>query len=530
MSFQSQLSNSRFFSSRFSRPVVLLLLSLLMIAVQGYHFGVDDAAIYLPAVERIVTPGLFPYGADFFLCHSRVSFFSNAVGGMVRWLHVPLPWAVLIFHVLGIYLLLLAGDWLARLCFTRSRAQWSAILTLASVLTIPVAGTALPIMDPYLTARSLSTPLTLLALTAILASRPVPAAVLLGITALLHPQMAIYGVALVVLLSLPRLAPRQLRAEEALASSVGLFQRLPDGFHLGAAQEPYRETLYSRTFFFAWAWTWYEWLGALLPLVILFAISRIRFAALTPVAARLCRALLVLGAVSIAAFLLFSSSPYFDDFVRLQPMRSFQLIYIVMFVLLGGLVGEYLLQDKTWRWLALFIPICAAMYAVDRSLYPTSQHLELPGRAVTNPWLQAFDWARDNTPQDAVFALPPRYLQIPGEDLHGFRAVAERSMIADWVKDSGVASIFPQMAPEWKREQELTRGWNHYTAADFLALSTRSPVSWVMVEPRQSDGLECPFQNAAVSVCKLEPQAYTQANTQTNAQSKTPADMPTNIW
>jgi hypothetical protein len=59
------------------------------------------------------------------------------------------------------------------------------------------------------------------------------------------------------------------------------------------------------------------------------------------------------------------------------------------------------------------------------------------------------------------------------------------------------------MAPEWKREQDLTSGWNHYTAADFLALPARSPVSWVMVEPRQSDGLDCPFHNSAVSVCRL---------------------------
>ena len=90
------------FRPRLSRAVVLFLLTLLTIAVQGYHYGVDDAAIYLPAVERFVTPGLFPYGADFFLFHSRVSFFSDAVGSMVRWLHVPLPWAVLVFHVLGI--------------------------------------------------------------------------------------------------------------------------------------------------------------------------------------------------------------------------------------------------------------------------------------------------------------------------------------------------------------------------------------------------------------------------------------------
>jgi hypothetical protein len=497
----------------FQRPlprtaILIFLLSLTMIAVQGYHFGVDDAAIYIPAVERIANPGLFPYGADFFLSHSRVSFFSNIVGALVRWLHVPLPWAVLGFHLLGIYLLLLAGHWLASLCFTRTRAQWAATLALASVLTVPVAGSALPIMDPYLTARSLSTPLTLFALAAILASRPAAAAIFLAVTALLHPQMAAYGVALAVLFSLLRPVPRRVPAEEeALASSVGsfgLFQRLPDGFHLGAAQEPYRQTLYSRTFFFAWTWTWFEWAGIVLPLAILFVIARMRFSAVTPAAVRLCRALLALGLISTAAFLLFSSSPNFDEFVRLQPMRSFQLIYIVMFLLLGGLIGEYLLQEKLWRWLLLFVPISIGMYCVDRSLYPASPHLEIPGRPVTNPWLQAFQWVRDNTPQNAVFALPPRYLLMPGEDLHGFRAIAQRSMLADEVKDSGVASVFPQMAPEWEREQQLTQGWEHYTAPDFHALATRSPVSWVVVQPQQANGLDCPFHDAAVSVCRLK--------------------------
>jgi hypothetical protein len=297
-------------------------------------------------------------------------------------------------------------------------------------------------------------------------------------------------------------------AEEALAGSIGffgLFQRLPDGFHLGPAQEPYRQALYSRTFFFAWAWTWFEWAGVVLPLAILLLIARVSLSAVTPAAVRLCRALLALGLLSTAAFLLFSSSPYFDEFVRLQPMRSFQLIYIVMFLLLGGVAGEYLLRERLWRWLLLFIPISVGMYCVDRSLYPASQHLELPGRTVTNPWLQAFRWARNNTPQDAVFALPPRYLLASGEDMHGFRAIAERSVIADQVKDSGVASIFPQMAPEWTREQQLTHGWEHYTAPDFLALATRSPVTWVMVQPRQAGGLDCPFQNAAVSVCRLRP-------------------------
>jgi uncharacterized protein DUF6798 len=504
MSVQRQRRMRTRLREPFRSLLLLALLSVVMIAVQGYHYGVDDAAIYLPAVQRFVTPGLFPYGADFFLLHSHMSIFAKVVGSAVRWLHVPLPWAVLGFHVLGIYLLLLAGYWLATVCFRRAGAQWAAVVTLASVMTIPVTGTAVPIMDPYLTARSLSTPLTLFALTAILAGRPAAAALLLGLTALVHPQMAAYTVVLVVLLSLPRFTTERMPAEEAVAGSLGVFQHLPLGLHLGPAQEPYRQTLYSRSFFFAWAWTWFEWAGVVLPFAILFVIARIRVSAVTPAAARLCRALLALGLISTAAFLLFSSSAYFDDFVRLQPMRSLQLVYIVMFLLLGGLAGEYLLREKIWRWLLLFIPISIGMYCVDRSLYPTSHHLELPGRAAGNAWVQAFQWARDNTPQDAVFALPPRYMLIPGEDTHGFRAIAERSMVADQIKDSGVASVFPQMAREWEREQQLTQGWEHYTAPDFRALATRSPVTWVVVQPRQARGLDCPFHNAAVSVCRLK--------------------------
>jgi len=50
---------------------------------------------------------------------------------------------------------------------------------------------------------------------------------------------------------------------------------------------------------------------------------------------------------------------------------------------------------------------------------------------------QAFDWAKHNTPVDSLFALDPRYMELPGEDYHGFRALAERSVLADDLKDQG---------------------------------------------------------------------------------------------
>ena len=52
-----------------------------------------------------------------------------------------------------------------------------------------------------------------------------------------------------------------------------------------------------------------------------------------------------------------------------------------------------------------------------------------------NAWLQAFAWIRQNTPVDGLFALDPHYMTLPGEDYHGFRALAERSVLADYEKD-----------------------------------------------------------------------------------------------
>ena len=59
--------------------------------------------------------------------------------------------------------------------------------------------------------------------------------------------------------------------------------------------------------------------------------------------------------------------------------------------------------------------------------------------------MQAFKWVRRNTPEDAYFALGPRYMARPGEDQRGFRAIAQRSALADAVKDSGAASMFPAL-------------------------------------------------------------------------------------
>jgi hypothetical protein len=108
-----------------------------------------------------------------------------------------------------------------------------------------------------------------------------------------------------------------------------------------------------------------------------------------------------------------------------------------------------------------------------------------------------------NTPQDAYFALDPEYIERPGEDQHGFRAISQRSMMADRLKDAGVATLFPGVASRWQQESRARANWNSLTPADFQRLRDQYGVTWVVLEKPLRVTLPCPYQNELVAVCRI---------------------------
>ena len=143
------------------------------------------------------------------------------------------------------------------------------------------------------------------------------------------------------------------------------------------------------------------------------------------------------------------------------------------------------------------------MFVAQRQLFSGSVHLELPGRQPANPWLQAFAWIRQNTPTDAYFALDPHYLAAPGEDYHSFRALAERSQLADAIKDTAVVTQVPELGPVWERQVQAQVGWTHFQLADFQRLKTDFGVNWVLVSYPQPAGLDCRWHNESLTVCRV---------------------------
>jgi len=505
----------------------LLALALAMLALHGYHPFAEDGGLYAAGIERLLQPGLFAGHSAFVTEHLRFSLFAPAVALLVRATRLPLDWALLLLYASSLWLTLAAG-WalLGRVLgnsATGTRARWGGVLLLALWATLPVAGTSLVLLDPYLTARSLSTPLTLWAMAFALedwrgrAQPAVACALCLAAAALLHPLMAGYALAFVLTLRLLRLRRRIAVWGGLLLLALAMAATLQA---LTPAEGPAAvAAALSRYYWFLSQWQWYELCGLAGPLLLLAALLRWPGALLSkrpneadqPDALRLLvEAALGLGLLATLVALLFAREGMAAHMVaRLQPLRVFLTIYAVMALLLGArlaMAGPKTLGLAIVRGAAV-LAMAAAMFWAQRAVYPASAHLELPWRSADDPnrWTQAFLWARTHTPPQALFALDADYITTAGEDAQGFRALAQRSALPDFSKDGGVASLAPRLADAWRQGVQAQTGLS--TESDAVRHARLLPlgVSWMVLHSTAAAAMPCPYDNGTVKVCRLTP-------------------------
>ena len=488
-------------TNRYRSLAILLLLTAAALLVHGYHPFAEDAEIYLPGVEVRLHPNLFLVGREFFLSHANLTFFPNLVAFSLRLTHLPMEAGLFVWHVASIFLLLLACWELTGLLFPGAqRARFGGVCLIAALLTIPVAGTALYIMDHYLNPRNLSAFAGIFMVTRNLEKKYLRAFLWLVFAACMHPLMWVFPFSFCALLLVMEKFDKQWKS--AVSTVLANF------FWLGMSLAPatsmaYHEAAKRHGFHYIQNWQWYELLGIVAPLLLFWWFGRVAQNRQRLTAARVCRAFILYGVIYLAAAVVVDLPARFEALARLQPLRSLHLLYVVMFVMMGGFLAEFVLRDRLWRWLVLFVPLCAGMFLAQRSLFPGSAHVEWPGVAPKNPWEQAFVWIRQNTPVDALFALDPDYMRIPGEDQTGFRCLAERSRLADDGKDNGVVSMFPPLAEEWWSQVQAQTPWAGLSARDLSRLKDKYGVSWVVVRQPGVAGLGCVYQNSAVQVCPI---------------------------
>jgi hypothetical protein len=519
--------------------------------VMGYHPGIEDDGVYLSAVKYRLEPALYPHDSDFSRLQLQASVFDKWMAGFIRMTHIPVALAELIWQLLSLYVILWAAHSIARRLFPERRAQWAGVALLTAMFTLPVAGTAINLADQHLHPRNMATAIILLAVDRTLGRRLWEAVTLLFLALLMHPIMAAFGFSFCFFLALTLSDSFYRRWSAHFSkqqfSSNSLAATVPLGWIFEPPTPAWRRALETRTYYFLYQWTWYEWLGALAPIALFWFLRRYALRQSADLLSRFALGL-VLYAVFQQVVAMILLAP--DGLVRvapLQPMRYLHLVYVFMALIAGCLLGRHVLEASRidpfhalnnhpsgakarslrafcgtaeavpfqnrihatssrisiWRWAVFLIAINAGMFASQRAQFPNTEHLELPGLQSKNPWLQAFEWIRQNTPRDAYFALGPNYLAAPQEDYHSFRALAERSQLADAIKDAAVVTQVPGLGSKWVAQVDAQTGWSRFRLLDFERLKAQFGVGWALVSYPQPEGLACNWHNDRLAVCQI---------------------------
>jgi hypothetical protein len=491
-------------SSDFARSAPLVgLISILTVLLHGFHPYSQDGSIYVAGIKRQIDASLYPGDYAFLQGHLRLSLFSWLMSFLIQHLHIPLDQLLFVTYVFSAIAFLWGCRVLAKRIFVSEAARWSATIFTALCFTLPAAATSLLIMDPYLTARSISTPLSLFAVVACLDRSWGRCILLVLAAAAMHPLMGAYLAGFIVVLTLIGLE-RPSAALALLALVLLLCSVLEIVSRRSAPDSAYLEAALSRGYYFLSSWKWYEVIGLVAPLVIMAATA---WKTGTRIAAgQLCATGAMVGTCACIVSVALVHADHPDLLMRLQVLRSFHLIYLLGAVLLGGYLALWPPTRQTRIRVPLFILIAAAMFVGDRQSYPRSDHIEwtgTTGRATDrNQWMQAFNWIRTNTPKSAIFAVDPNDLAAGGEDAIGFRAVAERSILTD-VKDEGIASLVPSVAGEWKSRELAETGLDPETDAERLRRLQNYHVNWLLLSSQAQTGLACPYRNATLAVCTV---------------------------
>ena len=471
-----------------------MAISCSILLIHGYHYGIEDESIYLPAVKKLLNPSLYPHDARFFAAQTGLTVFPSLMALLTRVTGLSVHWTFFIAYCASVFLFVRVLRSLAERVFTEETFRWAAVLLPSALWTMPVAGTALFIMDQHMHPRNLATIALLYALLAVLDGRVLAASLLVAAAAAIHPLMSLYGASLLILF-----ARRGFRLHLA-----GLAVAVPLAWLLAPpVSAAWRQA--AQSFFYLSQWEWYEWLGIVGPLVILAVCGRWA-GSRAPLVSRIAGRLVRFGLFYLLAALLLSYVPRFARLAALQPMRSLGLIYLLLFFLGGGILTQ-LFRRRLALLAVLLVGLCGGMFYAQRNEFPATPHIEWPSRKPANEWLKAFDWIRRNSPAEAYFVLDPRYVERPGEDFHGFRGFAERSVLADQIEDKAVASLSPTLAEEWWAETEAQRDWSTLDSAGLRRLNARFGVDWALLErayPPHPEGLVCPYENARIRVCRID--------------------------
>ena len=485
-------------------------ITLISSLIHGYYYNVLDHHHYLPYLNKLLDPSLYPSDYYFSQPHFSYTFFNHFLVWIKKTAGLNFAWTHLIIFLISLWFLYYA---VYSLSWTLFKNRSISFLSMALFLLPKWVGGGYQTHRFYFTTRDLSTGLSLLSLNLIFNRRLWHALLLLIFTALINPTVPIPIFAYWLFVVLKPLSQKLIFKLQALV-------------HFNT---PWLKIIQARgTYSFPHLWNWTGWgnltlISSLLVIAWLGLKQRLFGRLFKPV-----RDFLVICAGLFFAHIIFTALVPVPQIIQFQLVRVLNLIFILGLISFSAL-AYYLLNHQLalvklaagsaltgvyfwslhltgWHFIAIWLlplillifkpkpqlktrlnltPVITAfllchlavkLIAVKPQLnLPLYLHYPNPLIDLTDQqdWHDVQLWAKNNTSVESVFLTPP--------SLHGFRVLSQRGIVGN-KKDGGLVFYSEKYAQQWQQRMNHLKNYSNFTTKDFLELNKKYQFDYILVE------------------------------------------------
>lgn len=503
--------------------LVILLSSIAAIASHGYQFAVSDQEIFIPYILKWQDPSLFQNDLLFSQPSANASLFYPVFGFLARFADLQSIFSLgyllfQFFFFLAIY----------RLSFVILKDRKLAYLALLPFF-LPkfIGGTATFTFDTFFGYRSVGVVFMVLHLSYLLEKRFQKAAIFALISAVFHPLSIIPIILLFPLIFIKENFKIKKSAILLIAllvlSVILLFANFLPRDNTWLSIIKFRDD-----YLFLSAWSIRAWLAAalytsllfillrsmkpqirspvLLVVIISFSLFVTNYLILEIIKTPFIAQLQLVRAISPIAYISLAISPLLLTFQRpiLKILGVFSFIflclnffniYLIVFLIFGLMFfmgNNFLSKNLSYRIILMLVMFIFIIFTI-KNFSDSKTVIQFPKQK--DDWIALQLWAKNNTPRDAIFLVPPKQT--------GFRIFSQRPIAGD-IKDGAVVMYSPTFAYMWFSIITDIENYLELTNEDFLKLKEKYNFNYIVTTNEQYIYLPTIYKNNSYSVYQFK--------------------------
>jgi len=505
----------------------VIAISLASTAVSGYQFATSDQEIFIPYILKLQDPQLFPNDLLFSQFTANASFFYQIMAYLAQFIDMEaLFLAGLLFTkallFIGIYLL-------AKVIFKKREI---ALLSLLPFL-IPkfIGGAPILTYDDFFGYRSIGVIFLVFYLLFLLKAQFIKSSFLAAITLFFHPLSIIPSLLLspVLILKNSKNKIKDIVIFVSIILSASILYLITfdaDSNLLQKSQEWLSVIRFRAPYIFPSLWGILGWLslGMYLTLIAIYLKS----------ARNSQKANIIL--ITVTSLFVFAVNFILLELFQLPGFVKFQLVRsIAPLGYLGLILAPCLLLAKTkllkffglisfmalslnlfYIFLAsavIFIILLIKFKIITKNTVPVIfsnviyvtivfglilniLHLRnsINYQLQKNDWTDIQIWAKENTPEDTLFLVPPYQT--------GFRIFSHRPIVGD-IKDGAVVIYSLSYAKSWSAKMNDLESYDNSDQSDFVQLANKYHFDYFVTRATQNVKFEKAYENKSFIIYKL---------------------------